>query len=446
MIITIDGCSGAGKTTVAKALSEKLGIPRLDSGAIYRAFALFLDQEGVDTTSDEAIRGAHQRFSYWFEESDKETRHYINGVDVSDAIRTPNITELSSKLSAIKVVRELVMDIQADCAKSGRLIAEGRDMGTVVFPHADYKFFLTANIKKRAERRYQEMMERCLATPGECSVESVKRDMESRDRCDSERKISPMIIASEAITIDTTERTVPEVVEKIESILFATRVRRRSIFSYIYGKSFSRSGFVFGFAYMIARSLLRLLYRLEGHGVENIPKGRALIAANHVSYLDPPAVGCCYPEPSHAVAGSHLYRGLFGKLIRAMGAIPVSNSANDATSIKEIVSVLLDGQKMIVFPEASRSMDGKLKKFKRGVATIAALSQAAIVPAYIKGAREVWPRRKKLPKLFGKIDVYYGVPLFYKDYISLGKKQAQEKMLEDLEASVKALRDQYDPD
>jgi cytidylate kinase len=199
-IITIDGPAGAGKSTAARLLAKSLNFALLDTGAVYRALALRLLRLGVDPDSDTPPPLTEEFVGVSITPSADFTRVYVRGEDVSDLIRTEEVASAASKFSALPEVRSALLSIQRAAAKSGRLIAEGRDMGTVVFPDAEVKFFLSADLEARAARRYAE-----LCSSG-CDIDRrrVRIELAARDARDRSRASCPLAPAADAHFIDTT--------------------------------------------------------------------------------------------------------------------------------------------------------------------------------------------------------------------------------------------------
>jgi len=218
LLITIDGPAGAGKTTVARALARRLGYIYVDTGALYRAVALAAQAAGIGPEEDAALERLCAGLQLAFVRRDDQTRLYLNGRDVSAHIRSPEITMLASAVSARPVVRRCLLAIQRRLGRERGAVFEGRDMGTVVFPDADLKFYLDADGHTRAVRRYRELKD---ATP--LTLDQVARDMEKRDRNDSRRAIAPLKPADDARIIDSTDLDVDGVVD-----LMMTYVRRAS--------------------------------------------------------------------------------------------------------------------------------------------------------------------------------------------------------------------------
>lgn len=217
IVVAIDGPAGSGKSTIAKALAEKLGFVYLDTGAMYRAITYMAISKSVVEDIPEVIeltKNIDLRLSF----ENGVTRVFVDGAEVTDKIRTPEINAKVSDISRIQEIRKEMVRIQRGLGQKGNLIAEGRDTTTVVFPEADLKIFLTATIEERARRRYLEYKQKGQET----SLEEVRKSIENRDYIDSNREYSPLKKADDAVEIDTTDMSVGGeqklILEKIEEI------------------------------------------------------------------------------------------------------------------------------------------------------------------------------------------------------------------------------------
>lgn len=220
IIVTIDGPSGSGKGTVAKAVAKRLGLSYLDTGAMYRAVALSAFRKGIPFDDDEKLNELISGIRIGFrEEGNSGQRVFLNGEDVTDEIRVPHISRLSSDIATKGVVRLHLKRMQREIGKERNIVAEGRDMGTYVFPDADFKFYIDAALDERARRRWLQLKESGI----EANFEEVKREIEIRDKQDKERTESPLHPASDAVIIDTTNLEVGEVVERIVKIIVVPR-------------------------------------------------------------------------------------------------------------------------------------------------------------------------------------------------------------------------------
>ena len=215
LIIAVDGPAGSGKSTTARQLAQKLGYLYLDTGAMYRAFTLKVLREKVDPDNLEALEKLAEQTEIKLVPDASGIRVYLDGEDVTDLIRTPEIDRVISKVSRVKVVRERMVTLQRKIGKDGGIVAEGRDIGTVVFPNADVKIYLIASPQERARRRLKELQAKGVAI----SFEEVLADIQRRDKIDSTREISPLKKAADAIEVDTTNLSIDEQVEKIYRII-----------------------------------------------------------------------------------------------------------------------------------------------------------------------------------------------------------------------------------
>ncbi|HQQ86933.1 MAG TPA: (d)CMP kinase [Smithellaceae bacterium] len=216
VIITIDGPAGAGKSTVSKILAEKLGYLYLDTGSLYRALAYQALKSETLLDNESALADLCSRTEIKLKNIDGKMKVFLEGMDVAENIRSEEVGVAASKISAYAAVRQCLFHLQRQAGADGKLVAEGRDMGTVVFPHADYKFYLDASMEERTKRRLNELLEK--RKPAE--YQSVQKDIMARDQQDTTRQLSPLKIPADAIIIDSTNLSVAEVVKKIfESIL-----------------------------------------------------------------------------------------------------------------------------------------------------------------------------------------------------------------------------------
>ena len=210
-VIAIDGPSGAGKSTIARELARKLGYRYIDTGAMYRAAALAAERQGVSLDDAGAMAALAPRLVIGQEMAGGNLITLLDGEDVSKAIRRADMGLKASAISALPLVRERLTELQRRMGKQGGVVMEGRDIGTVVFPDADYKFFLVASARERARRRSEELKQK-----GEnIDPSKVLADLQKRDYDDATRAVAPLRRAPEAIEIDSTARTIEEVVEEI---------------------------------------------------------------------------------------------------------------------------------------------------------------------------------------------------------------------------------------
>lgn len=207
LLVTIDGPAGAGKTTVSKMLAGRLGYRYLDTGALYRAVAVAAQRDGVAADDDRGLTGLCAALALRLDGE----RVFLSGQDVTDRLRTPEISLLASAVSARPVVRQTLFGIQRAIGQAGGVVAEGRDMGTVVFPEADVKFFLDASVRQRALRRFAQYGD------GGPSLETIEQDIRRRDANDSHRDLAPLKPAADALIIDSSRISAADVVDRMMS-------------------------------------------------------------------------------------------------------------------------------------------------------------------------------------------------------------------------------------
>jgi len=210
-VVTVDGPAGSGKSTVSRLLARELAYVYLDTGALYRAVALKVSRSGLAAGDRAGIAALCGETTVTIAGLDGVTRVLLDGADVTELLRTPEISMLASAVSAVPEVRQRLLAVQREAALTGGIVAEGRDMGTVVFPGADVKFFLTACPEERGRRRWLEMRER----GHEAALGDVIEGVVRRDRQDSGREIAPLRPAENGIVIDSTGKTVEEVVDEM---------------------------------------------------------------------------------------------------------------------------------------------------------------------------------------------------------------------------------------
>lgn len=208
--MAIDGPAGAGKSTIAKLAAEKLGYAYIDTGAMYRSVAWKFLQTGKAFDED-FISGLSKTMLIDFKPEAKINRVFVDGTEVTDAIRTPEVTAIVSRVAAIGAVREAMVDQQRRMGEAGGVLMDGRDIGTVVFPNAQLKIFLTASVEERARRRYAEMV----AKGQQVDLQKLQADIVERDKQDSERAISPLRQAEDALLLDTSDMGISEVTDRI---------------------------------------------------------------------------------------------------------------------------------------------------------------------------------------------------------------------------------------
>lgn len=400
LIITIDGPAASGKSTVARMLAERLGASFLDTGAMYRAVTLAAiqarstssGQAGVDMSDEEQLLKVLDERKFRFTAKNGKMAVSIDGDDVTDKIRSPEVTANAKHIASAPKVRERLVEMQRGfAAGEDKIVTEGRDQGTVAFPDACLKFYLTATAMERARRR---AMEEGLTARDQ--IEQIQRDIEERDKSDESRAVGPMKPADDAVVVDTTDLGVEEVVEKLLEYAGSRAYRLPKML-------WPR------FARWLCKIFCKAFFRLHPEERENVPDyGPLVLICNHQSFLDPVFCGIFVKRPLYYLARNTLFRGLFGKLLVSIQTIPVKRSEADMAAMRTVISKLRKGHGVCLFPEGTRTSDGKITAFKPGFGLLCRRGNAAVVPVLIDGAFETWPRHKKLFSPGRHITIQYG--------------------------------------
>ncbi len=383
-VIAIDGPGGAGKSTVAQALAGRLGLQRLDTGAMYRAVTLLALEKGIAT--DDALRLTELAETLSIDVGD---RVVVDGTDVTEAIRSAAVDAAVSAVSAHPGVRRALVERQRAWVKArGSGVVEGRDIGSVVLPDADLKVFLTAHPDVRAERRAREL-------PDRKAVVDVRAAIDSRDHKDSTRAVSPLVTTDAALVIDSSERSVSEIVDQIVDALGASaslsaRVdpAERPI------RPPSRAQIWF---YAACRALLvglsEVLLPGKVVGREKVPrKGAFIIAPLHRSDVDFLIAARITRRRLRFLAKAGIFVNRpFSWLIETLGAFPINREATDRKAFDRSLEVLLAGEPLVLFPEGTRRTGPTVGEVREGAAYLALRAGVPIVPLGLAGTDEALP-------------------------------------------------------
>lgn len=433
MIIAIDGPAGSGKSTIAREVAKRLGMRYLDTGAMYRTVALLALEAGLlpDRVTESADLAAKADLRF-VERSDDLTRAFIGDREVTEEIRGMEVSKAVSPVSADAGVRTLLTAQQRLAASHGDVVLEGRDTGTVVFPNADVKVYLVASMEERARRRRAQLLEKGT----DQSVEELAADIARRDAYDSGREIAPLCKAKDAVEIDTTSMTIPEVIQAVCELV---ETKRRALAAaaapvapeaapvpaapvaasaVAKPRKYSLSRMIPGpldtllyrFAFSFIPPVWRRLFRMKIRGTEHIPAtGAVLLVSNHRSNLDPFFVGVSFPRQIHFMAKAELWKFKpLGKIIDKLGAFPVNRGEADRAAVKRALDTLAGGAVVGMFPEGHRQRRREVGEIQGGVALFALREGVVTIPMMLDGTERV-VRNKWLH--LNRVRVAFGPPL-----------------------------------
>ena len=393
--IAIDGPGGAGKSSVAKAVASELKIIYVDTGALYRTIGMYMINTGIDLKNSKDVINHLDKFTLELKFIDGKQVILLNGEDVGDKIRTPEVSMAASAVSAIPEVRQYLLDMQRNIAKNDSVIMDGRDIGTVILPEAEVKIFLTASPEARAKRRYDELRARGV----EITYEQVYAEMVERDSNDANRSVAPCVPADDAIVLDNSgfnpSETVAEVVKIIKNKQTKMEVNSCE----------TKEKTVYMKLHRFLAPFFRFVMRLNPQGIENIPEdGGILFCSNHIGALDVIAIAACTNRQISFVAKKELFSiPLLGKLITVLGAIKIDRSGNDVGAIKASISAAENGGAVAIFPQGHRypGINPATTPKRNGAALIAYRSGCDVIPVCIQMKNGKYG-------LFRKIDVVFG--------------------------------------
>ncbi len=390
--IAIDGPGGAGKSTVAKAVARELGIIYVDTGALYRSIGLHMLRNNIDTKDCEAVAGALGDFTLELKFIDGKQTILLNGEDVGDSIRTPEVSMAASNVSAIKEVRDYLLETQRNIAMRNSVIMDGRDIGTVILPGAEVKVFLTASAEARAKRRFDEL----IAKGQDVKYEDVYREMVERDKNDSTREIAPCVPAKDAVLLDNSKLDLNGTAKAILKI-----VKKKSKKT-TYQKLHS-----------LLAPFIRFFQRTRVSGLENIPKdGPVMLCSNHIAIRDPILIAAVCKRQITFIGKKELFRvPIIGWLIKKLGAVPIDRSGADVGAIKTSVNVLKNGGALAIFPQGHRypGVNPATTPTKNGAALMIYRSKCDVVPVCIKTKGFKY-------NFFGKKEIIFGKLIPYSEF------------------------------
>ena len=418
-IVAIDGPAGTGKGTVTKILSKKLKLLNIDTGATYRCVALAMLNKGIKLEELDKIKELLENIKIELKNEKGEQLVFLDGEDVTQKIRSKEVSDFVSKVSSIKEVRLKMVDLQRKMAEGKDVIMEGRDIGTYVFPAADVKIYLEADLDERAGRRYLQNREKGIQTTYMEVFENVKM----RDENDMSKKIGALKLAKDAEVIDSTQKSIYQVVREITEIIKAKKIEQKlqkRIYKVRKENAWKKA--VRKVVKVILRTLYRLAFRVRING--KVPNdGAYVICCNHINYLDAAAIVLFNERKVNFVAKEDLFtHGILMWLGHLFDAIPIKRDMQDIEAMKRCLKVLKNGELLGIFPEGTRHGMDKNMKAKNGAAFMALKSKTKVIPVGIHGTF----------KPFSKVYINYGKPIDISSYTKENLDEATDKIMKEI--------------
>ena len=418
-IVAIDGPAGTGKGTVTEILSKKFKLLNIDTGATYRCVTLDMINKKIGIDELDKIKELLKNIKIELKIEDNKQQVYLNGENVTDKIRSKEVSSLVSQVSSIKEVRYSMVDLQRKMAEGKDVIMEGRDIGTYVFPAADVKIYLDADLEERAKRRFKQNKEKGINMTYVEVLENIKK----RDENDKAKEIGALKVAHDAEVIDTTDKSIKQVVREITEIIKKKKKDiRLQAKIYKIRKDNAWKRFVRRIVKFVLSSLYRIAYRIKING--QVPEeGAYILCCNHINYLDAAALVLFNKRKLNFVAKEDLFtHGILMWLGHLFDAIPIKRDMQDIEAMKRCLKVLKNGELLGIFPEGTRKGMEKNLKAKNGAAYIAIKSKAKVIPVGIHGSF----------KPFTKVYVNYGQPLDLSGYTKENLDEATKLIMDNI--------------
>lgn len=416
-VVAIDGPAGSGKGSITKLVAEKLKLECIDTGAMYRCVTLDMINKNIQINELDKIQNLLKDIDIKLE--DENQKVLLNGEDVTQKIRSIEVTKKVSQVSAIKEVRIKLVDLQRKMAKDKNIIMEGRDITTVVFPKADVKIYLDADVEERARRRFKQNQEKNI----ESTYEEVLSDMKKRDENDKNKEFGALKIAEDAILLDSTNMTIKQTTKEIIKII-KRKQKEEKLDKKVYEETkdtpFKRFK-LFLTKKVIYYGFYKIVYRIKKVNEKNIPdEGAYIICANHVNMLDALAVVCGCKRKVRFICKESMFKNkALCWALKLADTIPLNREKNDIESMKRSLKALKNGDILGVFPEGTRKGMEKNLKAKSGAAFFSLKTGTKVIPLGIQGSF----------KPFTKVKLVFGEPLDFSEYYGKEKdKEALEKV------------------
>ncbi len=408
-VIAIDGPAGSGKSTTARSLADRFGLLYIDTGAMYRALTQAAIKLGIEPGAETELLALLQPATLELRPAKGEVTVLWNGEDVSQAIRTPEVENLVSRVASHPAVRREMVSRQQAMGRRGGVVMEGRDIGSVVFPLATAKIFLSASLEARVDRRYRQYKQR----GREITREELTHDLAERDRQDSERATSPLSISPDAIVVDSSCLSLEQQNETCARACLVNPALDQDVDTDL-AVARLEIPMHYRFAFRVMRGVARY-FNLRQHGNEGgaLPRG-CIVAVNHISMWDPPLVGSVFHRyPVHTLAKEELFRmGPLGPALRWIDAIPIRRKGYDATAFDEAREALQAGGNLLIFPEGTRRAIGHPGPVRNGLGIVVQATRAPVLPLFIRGSYGRQPGGSLLSPLeinFGPLLRWHGL-------------------------------------
>ena len=423
-IVAIDGPAGTGKGTMASRLSKKYNLVNIDTGATYRCVTLEMMNQNIGMDEEEKIAEMLKCIQIELSTEKGKQKVFLNGQDVTDKIRSKEVSANVSPVSSIKQVRLAMGGLQRKMAQGKDVIMEGRDIGTVIFPNADVKIYLDANVEVRAKRRVKQNEEKGI----EMSYEEVLENIKKRDKNDMEKEMGALKVAEDAVVIDGSEMTIKEV-EKAISNVIDKKLKEKKEQEKIYWvrpettwKKIERATIK-----AILHAFYKVVFRIKKINEENLPmEGPVIVCANHLNTWDAIGLVTASKRRIRFIAKEELFHNKFlNWFAHVFDVIPVKRGMRDIEAMKMNLTALKNGEALGLFPEGTRKGLAKGAKVQNGAAYMALKTKTKVVPVGIQGTF----------KPFTKVKLNYGKPLDYTNY----EPKNPEK--EDIEQATKEIMD-----
>ena len=424
-VIAIDGPAGSGKSTTARALAETFGLLYIDTGAMYRALTQAALTEGISPGDGNALAALLVEARLELKPAKGEVSVFWNGKDVSRAIRTPEVEASVSQVSSHPAVRLNMVERQQVIGRRGGVVMEGRDIGSVVFPLATAKIFLSASLDARVDRRYKQYQQRGL----QVSREDLRLDLAERDRQDSERAASPLVVSPDALVIDSSDLNLDQQNEICSRACLVNPTLDLQLDTDL-ESSLRTMPWHYRLAYAVFSTLARFFgLREVGNVGGTLPRG-CIVAVNHVSNWDPPLVGSTFRRyPVHTLAKAELFKiWPLGPIFRWIDSIPIQRRGYDAAAFKDAAARLADGSNLLIFPEGTRRAIGHPGPVRNGLGILVQATLAPTLPVFIRGTYGRQPggsHQSPLEVRFGPIIRWHGLPTLLESH---DKKEVSRKV------------------